>query len=110
MQLTFTTEDDRIINLDVRIDSRLAVWGCSPSVHQVDGNQSMDDIKAILEVDSGIPMAEQVLVNQNNVVVGCETPSSSLVTLSHIAHYCQGHRGTSRSARWRPGHAAAQAT
>lgn len=39
---------------------------------QVDGEQSLDDVKAILEVDSDIPMAEQVLVNQNNVVTGCD--------------------------------------
>lgn len=50
----------------------MVVGGLLSSItSQVDGEQSLDDIRAILEVDSDIPMAEQVLVNQNNVVTGC---------------------------------------
>lgn len=52
MQLTITTDDDNIV-----------------SVH-VDAEESLENLKAILEVDTGYPLAEQVLVHNGNELTG----------------------------------------
>lgn len=110
MQLTFTTEDDRIINLDVRLWCECCNDGIhtdahrSPPATQVDSGESLDDLKAILEVDSGIPIAEQVLTNGGNIVTGYEQDGArqdgSRATPLHNTLPTQGNRGCCRPARW----------
>ncbi len=51
---------------------------------QVDGGESLDDLKAILEVDSGIPIAEQVLTNGGKIVTGCVWVCEDMLPKRHF--------------------------